>query len=320
MYEIISYEDEQRPPGVSLSFIANTRASASARDVVRVLSRLIEAVCERLRLADTWTFEYLNQRWTRALTRSALTAGRLGRTLEDLNDLTSEDLQALEDFASHDVWLLIAEALTRHQLPELLAEAKRIAGLLPNEHALLRESHNWKRTRLESSGSAPWIVGWKAAELFRQRNHLDALSPPGVELRPLLAGKFDWPIEQQLQVLSGRVAGLDMVMIRPEGRMPKTIAWRVGEQGQRFRVAKSLYYSLCSDHRLIVDSARTAEHSEANAFAAELLAPRAFIEKHTPPDGYWTQDDVDDVAQLCAVDSRVVAHQITNRSLGLLEL
>ena len=319
-YEIASYEDEQRPPGISLSFIANTRANAQARDVMRALSRLIEAVCEQLRMTDTWTFEHLSQRWAKALTPAARTAGRLGFTLEDLDELTQEDFKLLDVFASQEVWLSIAEVLSCRQLSELLADTQRITALLPSADDLLPESRKWQSARLESSGSAPWTIGWKAAELFRQRNSLDTLSPPGDELRPLLASKLDWPVEHQLQVLPGRRRGIDMVVVRPEGRMPRTLAWHVGEKARRFRVAKSLYYSLCSNDRLIVDSARTSGHGEANAFAAELLAPRAFIEQHVPPDGYWTQDDVNDVAQRCAVDPRVIEHQITNRSLGVLEL
>lgn len=318
-FEITSHEDDQRPPGISLSFIGNKRASASVRDVKRELSRLIEAACEQLRVGDPWTFEYLDRRRTKAITRTALTAGRLGLTLDDLDNLAPEDLQALDAFASDDALLLIAEASIRRRLTEILADARLISGLLPDEKALPAESQAWKRARLEPNGHAPWVVGWKAAEMFRQRHHLDALSPPGTQLRPLLARRFDWPIDQQLRVFPDRVAGLDMVMVRPEGRMPKTLAWHVADTGQRFRVAKSLYYSLCSDDRLIVDSARTSGHGEANAFAAELLAPRAFIEQHTPPDGYWTKDVIDEVAGRCAVDARVVAHQITNRELGFLE-
>lgn len=318
-FEISSHEDVQRPPGVSLSFIGNMRGSASVHDVMRELSRLVEATCEQLRVGDPWTFEYLNQRRIKAITPTALTAGRLGLTLDDLDNLTPEELQALDALASHDVWLLIAEASTRRRLPEMLADAKQIHGLLPDENELPAETQAWRRARLEPNGHAPWVVGWKAAELFRKRNSLDALTPPGTQLRPLLAGKFDWPIDQQLQVSPRRIAGLDMVMVRPEGRMPKTLVWHVAEEGQRFRVAKSLYYSLCSDDRLIADSAHTSGHSEANAFAAELLAPRAFIEQYTPPDHYWTNDVVDDIARHCAVDARVVAHQITNRALGVLE-
>ncbi len=286
---------------------------------MRELSRLVEATCEQLRVGDPWTFEYLNRRRIKAITPTALTAGRLGLTLDDLDNFTPEELQALDALASHDVWLLIAEASTRRRLPEMLADAKQVHGLLPDENELPAETQAWRRARLEPNGHAPWVVGWTAAELFRKRNYLDALTPPGTQLRPLLAGKFDWPIDQQLQVSPRRIAGLDMVMVRPEGRMPKTLVWHVAEERQRFRVAKSLYYSLCSDDRLIADSAHTSGHSEANAFAAELLAPRAFIEQYTPPDHYWTNDVVDDVARHCAVDARVVAHQITNRALGVLE-
>jgi hypothetical protein len=234
--------------------------------------------------------------------------------------LPQEDFNLLDVLASQEVWLSIAEVLPRRPLSKLLIDTQQITALLPCADDLLPESVKWQNARLDSSGSAPWTVGWKAAELFRQRNHLDALSPPGDELRPLLAQKLDWPIDHQLQVLPERRRGIDMVVVRPEGRMPRTLAWHVGEKGRRFRVAKSLYYALCGNDRLIVDSARTSGHSEANAFAAELLAPRAFIERYVPFDGDWTQEDVNDVAQQCAVDPRVIEHQITNRSLGVLEL
>jgi hypothetical protein len=236
------------------------------------------------------------------------------------NNGRQEDFKLLDVFASQEVWLSIAEVLSSRNLSELLADTQRIAALLPSADNLVPESPKWQSARLESKGSAPWTIGWKAAELFRQRNYLNALSPPGEELQPLLASKFDWPVEHQLQALPGPRRGIDMVVVRPEDRMPRTLAWHVGEKGCRFRVAKSLYYSLCSNDRLIVDSARTSGHSEANAFAAELLAPRAFIAQHVPPDGYWTQEDVNDVAQRCAVDPRVIEHQIRNRSLGVLEL
>jgi len=81
-----------------------------------------------------------------------------------------------------------------------------------------------------------------------------------------------------------------------------------------------LYYFLFLDgsgDRAVSDSHLIQGRlSEANAFAAELLAPAEVIRARTPPGRIWTRQQCRLVAKELGVDQRVVAHQIENRDLG----
>jgi hypothetical protein len=312
-------EDGVRPPGISLSFATNFAAVTEVSPVLRELARLISAVAERMREADPWTFEELTRRWTAARDVRALLAGRLGLALDEFESLDDGERAALDRLIIDDSLVVLAEGQSDRHLSARLEHAERIAALLPSADELAREKDSWRQARISDCHDAPWTLGWRAAEEFRQSTSLNALAPAGARLQRVLEEAFSWPVDRQLRVVPDGLASIDMVMLRETDRMPITLTRVRSEPAQRFRLAKSIYYALCTSDRIVVDSARMPRHSEANAFAAELLAPRAYIAQHVPDGGWWSDDAIETVARQCAVDPRVIMHQIDNRDLGLRE-
>lgn len=60
------------------------------------------------------------------------------------------------------------------------------------------------------------------------------------------------------------------------------------------------------------------ELSEANAFAAELLAPVKLLRQLAPPSGIWGVQHRARVARALKVSPKIIDHQIENRQLGVL--
>jgi hypothetical protein len=316
--DVTAHEDVVRPPGISLSFLGAEPLRVALVDICRELSSIVEAVRERMRGADDWSFNHLTESWSRVQSPAVLAGGRLGLCLDDFDALTDSELLVLDAIRSDIRFLAVAEASAREPLSEKLEDARRLLAEIPTVEQP-PENNVWIAARVEARGNAPWTVGWGVAELVRQRASLDANEPLGTQLRPWLEGFFGWPRDRQIVESSSRIDGIDMITVRQRGKMPISLVPHMNETGIRFRVAKSLYYALSSDDTFVVDSARLPRSSEANAFAAELLAPRAFIESRIPAGGWWSTEDVDNVARECAVLPRVIEHQIENRNLGVYE-
>ncbi len=317
---LMAHEDAARAPGVSLSFYQNVEVLAPTSSVIRELARMVEVVLDRLRSRDPWLFEDFSTAWSAACSPHALAAGRLGFSGERLAALEDDDRAALDVLARDARLMAICEALAGPGVVARLDVARTVAAVLPGADVLAPESEAWRRVRVGTASDAPWTVGWTAASQFRDKASMSPLAPPGGRLPDLLASQFAWPVERQLMSMPTRVRGLDMITVTAAGRLPLSVTAVTAPEARRFRLAKSLYFALCGDGApgLVVDSVRMPRHSEANAFAAELLAPVAFVSSHAPSDRTWEPEDITRVATACAVDPRVVEHQIENRGLGLL--
>ena len=313
-------DDAPRPPGISVRFHGEHDEIGSARTVIRELARVIEAVLAQLAAPDPWLHDDLRRRWTEAQTPAALVAGRLGWAT--LADATDDDRASFKRLAAEPDLLALVEAIADQDLTSRVASAERLRRVLSTEGASTPASTTWQQMRMSSTGRAPWHVGWSAAAEVRDRLGLVARDPPAGRLQALLAERAGWPIAQQHGALRERPRGVDLVVVTQPGLMPWVLSPAVDERAKRFRVAKSLYLALCAEEPasggIIVDTVRAARHSEANAFAAELLAPAAFLSTLTPVDGTWEQEDLEDAARRCAVDQRVIEHQVENRQLGSL--
>jgi hypothetical protein len=318
-FEIRTLDDQRRPPGISLSFISKVEEIAPAGEVVRELSRIIEAVCGQLKSSDDFAFRHLQERWMIARQPLSLLAGRLGFALDQIEQLDSSESSALNEIANRQELIPLAEATRGASILERLREAQQALASLPSPTDVAPESAAWRAATIKQLNGRPWISGWRAADEFRTKVGIDPLTPPRTELRRMLERQLEWPERQQLQVTSHRFQGVDMLTYHPVGRMPVAITSARDERSQRFRVAKCIYYALCSRDTIAADSPLLPRHSEANAFAAELLAPKAFIQTHTPQGGVWVADAVEDLAAHCGVDPRVIEHQIRNRDLGVVE-
>lgn len=314
-----SLEDPRRAPGVSLSFLSHVEDVVPAAELLRELSRIVDAVSEQLKTSDAFAFRQLQERWSLARQPMSLLAGRLGLALDRIEDLNSSEAAALGELAAKRELVTLAEATQGTSLAERVRAARLLFSLLPRPSDIAPESAAWRAASIQRVDGRPWISGWRAAEQFRSGVGMDALEPPGNALRALLEHRLEWPEDQQLRVTQDRLQSVDMVTFHPAGRMPIAVTSARDPRGQRFRVAKCIYYALCSPEAIAPDSPLMPRHSEANAFAAELLAPKAFIEHNVPQGGVWIADAVEDLADHCGVDPRVIEHQIRNRDIGMLE-
>jgi hypothetical protein len=317
-FHVHAREDATTPPGIGLSFVHNLTAEVSAETVTRQLARVVDAVRDRLRETDAWLYGDLTRRWQEAGTPRAEVGGRLGLCLEDLAELTEDELAALAAFESDPRLISIGESSSSDSLSDKLTAARELAAALPEPSTLQLETPAWQQLRPAPEPGSPWQVGWGAATALRTRTQLDDNEPLGERLSPWLQRTFNWQEADQLR--SGpRRGGIDLIVLRPQGRFPVAMSPHRSDTARRFRIAKALYYAMSADdEELVVDSARTPRSSEANAFAAELLAPRSFLARHIPSDRTWFEDDVARLAELCAVDTKVIEHQVQNRDLGRL--
>ena len=318
-FEVIARDDQRRPPGISLHFISRAAEVVSAHEVVGELARIVEAVCEQLASTDEFLVRQLQDRWQRARQPGALLAGRLGLTMEQLDGLAGSEAHALNELISQRELLPLAEASGGTSIVNRLTDARRVHKLLPGANDVVPESPAWKAVAISPSSGPPWVSGWSAADQFRTKVGMTPLDPPGAELRRMLERLLDWPEQRQLHEISHSLQGVDMVTYHLKGHMPVAVTSARDERSQRFRVAKCIYYALCSRDAIAADSPLMPRHSHANAFAAELLAPKAYIEARAPQGGVWVADAVEDLADHCGVDPRVIEHQIRNRALGVVE-
>lgn len=316
-FRVRTHDDRPQPPGISVRFGDAPEGTAESGSVVRELGRVINAVLARLDAHDRWLHDELSLRWKEAQSARALTAGRLG--IADLRELSVDELTQLDELSTDARLLALAEAHSGSDIVARRGEALRLVQYLPGTDALAPVSSAWRGLRLPRGEGAPWLVGWRAAAELRTSLGLAANDPPAARLSSLLERAVDWPEAAQTRPLPVHSRGIDLVVVTAPGHMPCALAAADDDRAGRFRLAKSVFLALASGADaagVVVDTARAARHSEANAFAAELLAPAAFLATLTPADGIWEREDIERAARACATGRRIIAHQIQNRDLG----
>jgi hypothetical protein len=137
--------------------------------------------------------------------------------------------------------------------------------------------------------------------------------------------RLAWPASEQLCRLKNPPSSVDTIHYKRPGVFPSVLTICRGLPARRFRLARSLYYFLIDSdrnrERLVADSPLVPGRlSEANAFAAELLAPVERLAQLAPADGVWTMGILRNAARALSVSPRVVAHQVENRGLGVLSM
>ncbi len=308
-------------PGVTVRFIDGADSRVNAQDLKAELHRLVESVILRIDGVRTERVERLLERWARVQGEPAAAAGRLG--IDDEN-LGAEDRSAIDAVLSDptpEVLLGIAEGSAADTASCRVAEAKAATReaprSVPEAKAWVRLEDVLRRVRLDR----PWLTGWAAASEFRSAIGLESLEAPARRFPALLSERCGWPKESQVFGLDAPPTGVDTIHIKRSRQMPVVMTSSRTPQAHAFRTARSLYYFLFlggSGDRAVSDSRMIQGRlSEANAFAAELLAPADVIRAHTPPNRLWTRRERKLVAASLGVDQQVVMHQIENRGLGL---
>jgi hypothetical protein len=290
-------------PGVAVRFLEEGRFHVEVDALQRGLFTFLRAVQERLGSSNEPGRAFFDR------SLESLSADRFGIIAARLG-LPGEWRAALSDAE-----LAVAEA-SAAPTPELrLEEAAAVARQLPAPRA---PDDRWlelsERIERGEHGSRPWLTGWAAAGRIR-----DALGLPPEALSAEVFERASLRVED-VRTVESLGTQVDSVHVRAPSGPPTVVTVRRERAAHRFRLGRSLFHALFGGASVVAESP-LLRSSEANACAAELLAPVRRLESRRPTSGAWRQRDLDDAAREFGAAPDVVRHQIENhRELGEIEL
>lgn len=300
-------------PGITVRFLRDARTRVPFSALLSELDRFLQGVAGQLVEVRGERADAFRARLAaRMLSGDAALEGRLG-FVDD-----PEALRPLFDDPRHDQLAAIFEASAAPTTQERIDEAKRVVGILPTPP---RPEARWvqlQRSLTRQVGEAAWLTGWAAASQFREAvglAHTEPLVPD------MLADSCGWNATASVYVEKTLATGVDTVHVRQEGAPPCLVTTHPTRPAQTFRVARALYHGLFGGSAALVADSRLlgSRFSEANAFAAELVAPLEKLKQLAPPSGVWEPADVDAAAHATGASRVVVRHQVENRpGLGAL--
>ena len=249
-------------------------------------------------------------------------AARLGVDDESLDSTGRALLESVLAEPEAAALLSLAEGSLAPTATERLAEARALWAQVPATPALPSKWTDLQRVNRQRR-ERPWRTGWAAAEELRRWLGLSPAMVLGNKLPQVLEDRIGWPVGRQVFSSESVMPGVDTVHVQKKDLLPAVITTIKDPAGKRFRLARALYHFLFSaasgETSAFVDSPWVpGEFSEANAFAAELLAPAKLLGERTPPNGAWDARMQRKVAHELRVSPKVIAHQIENRGLGFL--
>lgn len=302
-------------PGMSVRFLKSARARVPLTALLSELDRFLQAVAARVAGVHTPRAEAYRARLTeRALGGADALAGRLG--VEH-----PAALDALATSPQPERLAAIIEASAAPSLEQRIAEAQDVVAHLPTAP---EAEPRWCKLEETLGSSAPgevaWLTGWAAAERFRAAIELASTQPVSAEV---LRERCGWDAWAELRTVTRLATGVDAVHVRAPGGPPRVVTTLPTRPAQAFRLARSLYHGLFGGAAPVVADSRLlgSRFSEANAFAAELVAPVERLKQLAPATHVWEQEHLDAAAAALGVNPRVVLHQVENRAgLGVLGL
>jgi hypothetical protein len=316
--------EDKVPPGVPVRFIRSGRELLPVEEVFPELGRFVQATIERLKpLGSNARVERLVQRWKSAQTGSSAELARLGLDDEVVDAATKEAIASRLAIGDREFKLAVAEASATLDPIDRLEEAQALLKTLPEPQGAGEQWAELERQFYSPSLPRPWLTGWAAATEFRNQLHLQSDEVLGPSFGQFLAERCGWDEAYQVLPLGAQIGGVNTVHLKVMQRPPLVLTSRGMKPARRFRLARALYHFLFGGrpdgNSLVVDSPLMSEDlSEANAFAAELLAPADRLRTSTPASGAWTQDLQHSVARALGVSPKVIGHQVRNRDLGFL--
>jgi Zn-dependent peptidase ImmA (M78 family) len=332
---IVRYNDEEirlctvpdgdkLPPGISIRFFRDVDARLDVQTVEVGLARFIEKTLERVSGIHLPRVERFQTRWEKIRADRMLAfTGRLGIDDEAIDPADEQTLLATLNDTDSILLLGIAEGSTAASIRERIEEARTLLAIMPMGGPATEQWSNIGQLVLHRR-PRPWLTGWGAAQALRDALRLPIDDAPGGELPVWMESRCGWPADRQVFDLPPQGGNIETVNLRRRGQTPVVATSARSQQARRFRLARALYYFLFahpgSDEASIADSLLidSGERSEANAFAAELLAPVAWLRREAPPSGVWSQERVEEAARNLQVSPIVVIHQIENRNIGVM--
>lgn len=300
-------------PGMAVRFLRSARARVPVDVVMAELERFVQAVAARLApIRTARAASYCARLAARTVGSRAALAGRLGLA----EDEAAQALGSLFESPQADTLAAIIEASVAPTFEQRLEEAKSALLRLPRAPAPVPRWGELEQTlrRLPPTETA-WVTGWAAAERFREVVGLaetEALTPI------ILRDRCSWDAWACLSTTPQLVMGVDTVHVREPGAPPALVTTHQTRPAQTFRVARALYHGLFGGAARVVADSRLvgSRFSEANAFAAELLAPVERLKQLAPTNRVWEDQHLDAASTALGVSRLVVQHQVQNRGLG----
>ena len=322
VFAVRANADVALAPGMTVRFIEGAYGRISADAVMREFHRVVEAVLARISGVSSPRASRLRHRWGEVRSEIACAAGRLGLDDESIDPAGRGSIESVLERPDREVILGVAEASAAVSLEDRVAQGFGVADAIPESAAVSPMWRSLEDALEHSRLDKPWLTGWAAASAFRRAAGLKATTPPRKALSAILEERCGWPGRAQLFGLPYSPAGVDTVHVRLAGSMPVVLTKTNIGSAQRFRIARSLYHFLFgaagTGSLAIADSPLIPGRlSEANAFAAELLAPVDVIRAEAPSNGVWSVEATRAMANKLSVGPSVVKHQIENHDLGI---
>jgi hypothetical protein len=317
--EVRAFADEgPLAPGMTVRFLKSARARVPLQTVLLELDRFLQAVATRLWGVDTPRAQAFRAALARrAESAEAALAGRLGLTGGPRGPV----FDAVVSSPQRESLAAVIEASAAPSLEQRLAEAQGVVTRLPRAP---EPDARWRRLEEALGSLAPgeeaWLTGWAAAERFRAAIDLPATEPVSSEVLRARCGWDAWACVHTAETLA---TGVDAVHVRAPGGPPGLVTTWTTRPAQTFRIARSLYHGLFGGAATVVADSRLlgSRFSEANAFAAELVAPVERLKQLAPASHVWETEHLDAAAAALGVNRQVVRHQVENREgLGVLGL
>lgn len=308
-----------------LRFVGQDDAHVSCSELENTMGRLVEAVLSRLRelLGENEDVVRLAEGWhaIRAADASEAELCRflaiLGVDPYDPDEATDALAQTVERGIEALEGDLRADFFEGSEPGSLIEDLSWVEGAL----GVLRgvNGSNGIPTIAPETAPSAHEVGYLASRRVRAELLRLAADEPIQDLESVLVDRLGWARDCS-RIRKGDVQLDGMVGLDSESSSPVLLtAGKRSPVAERFRLARAAYFpvmaSLGSSARLLSKSV-TFEQRAARAFAAELLAPAAFLAKRVA--GRMSFEDVEEIAADLTVSPQVVRHQVENHGLGYL--
>lgn len=308
--ELTWWSDQRPRVGAESRYLAQGTATVSSDETMFELTRLVQAVIDRLDEADL-NETPLHKEWSASTgldsdeSEFAEASARLG--LDPFSD--GIDFAALIEsaFASLDPAVRddFLDAVSPRGIEESLDWVSRGLIKVPpgvSDLGLERIRSEFGVTpRLDSV--APWQLGWESAR--RVREIMDVATGAPVEQIPVQQNFEASGRREIMGVGCGFGDGIGLVTSR-----------NLNEASNRFHRARAIWHALAHDNGepFLLTSAFSTSQSVGRAFATEFLAPSSGLDTFLAGD--FTSDAIQDAAVHFDAPVEVVRHQVENQLAG----
>lgn len=290
-------------PGIAVRFLNEATFHLTVDDVSRGLFAFLRTVQERLGASS----ELGRETFDRAMAslsadHDSIIAARLGLPRGSA--------------ALSEAEVAVAEASTAATDEQRLREAAEVARQLPKPRP---PDAAWLALAERIGGSAqsprPWLTGWAAARAVRTALALSQ-ETTSREVFERASVRLD-----DVVTVPSLGSEVDSIHVKEPAGPPTVVTVRRDPNALRFRAARSLFHGLFGGRERFIAESPLVRSPQANAFAAELLAPVKHLETRRPANGSWTERDLSETAKALGASPEVIRHQVENhRELGELAL